>query len=103
MKNEPPAMKLTETQERALKIIDRGGITHARQFGLFMWPDHPRWLTPGKCGVNGVAKGVGMQLLSGGYLGKLKQKKLVIQGSTEYYLTALAKKLLVESVSLDEV
>jgi len=88
---------LTETQKRALEIINRGYITHARQFGEFLWPDHPRWMTPGKCGPNGVAKGVGMQLLSGGYLGKLKQKKLIAQGSNGYYLTATGREALAAS------
>lgn len=85
--------KLTPTQRRALEIIRDHRIAYAKQFGLFMWPDNPRWLTMSNKGI----KGCGMQLLSGGYLGKLVQKGFiggVGGGDSEYYLTPLGKEML---------
>lgn len=86
--------KLTPTQRKALEIIRDNNIVYAKQFGLFMWPDNPRWLTMSKS--KGI-KGCGMQLLSGGYLGKLAKKGLIGgtgNGDRSYYLTKLGREML---------
>lgn len=37
-----------------------------------MWKDSPKWKNKTKCGYNGVARGGGMRLAAGDYLGKLR-------------------------------
>lgn len=80
---------------RALKIINAHEITMPSQFGRFMWPDNPGWQRNGKSG-NGQAKGVGMRLASGAFLGKLQQRGLIRYGSRmhPYALTQEGKTLL---------
>jgi len=71
-------------------------VVRAAQFGRLMWLDTPRHL--GKCG-NGVTRGTGMNLMAGGYLGKLKVKKWIGGGHSgyPYHLTEAGKKVLEES------
>jgi hypothetical protein len=62
---------------KALQIVRDHDITMPRQFARFMWPDSEAWKHHTKAGPNGVAKGGGMPLAAGGYLGKLQRRGLV--------------------------
>jgi hypothetical protein len=81
---------LTETQARALQIIREHNIVMARQFARFMWPVSDGWSTHTNCG-RGVSKGGGMNLAAGGYLGKLRRRKLIngTGGGRRFVLTDL--------------
>lgn len=90
---------MTETQRKALTIIRDNNITMPRQFGQLLWPDNPGWKRRGKAGPKGVAKGTGMNLASGAYLGKLRKAGLIgwhytAFGELKYFLTEKGKELL---------
>lgn len=69
--------KPTKTLISALRIIKENTVEAPHQFGKLLWPDNPSWKRRGKAGPNGVAKGTGMNLASGGYLGKLQKRGLI--------------------------
>lgn len=76
-------MKLTKTMAKAIQVIGAHDGTRARSFGKLMWPDAKAWSVYGNVG-HGVTRGVGMQLMSGGYLGKLRKRGLVYLFMSEY-------------------
>lgn len=71
---------------KALRIIRDHQINMPSVFGRFMWPDNPNWTHSGQAG-NGQAKGVGMRLASGAFLGRLKKSGLVRETNDCYKLT----------------
>lgn len=88
---------LTDKQARALQILRDENITYASQFGRSFWGnDHPSWRKISKAGAYGSTRGGGMNLGSGGYLGKLQRKGLIYHGGQgrQYQLTDLGKRSL---------
>jgi len=69
--------KLTPAQEKALGIVLKHGPIRPRGFARKMWPDSDGWRRSSKCGPKGSARGGGMNLAGGGYLGKLARKDWV--------------------------
>jgi hypothetical protein len=96
---------LTPTKKRALEILrDYPGLT-PRAFGHKLWPDHPGWQRHTKCGPKGTSHGGGMNLASGGFLGKLKKEGLVrveyarYHHAAEHYITEEGLRALREDAS----
>lgn len=77
---------LTTSQLRALRLIQTapGGYVAPRQFAKLMWPDSEGWRRRSKAGPYGSAKGGGMNLAAGGYLGKLTRKGLLVKIYDKY-------------------
>jgi hypothetical protein len=102
---------LTDTQRRALAILDSMGPLRPREFGRLLWPGARGWARVGKCGTYGSTRGVGMCLASGAYLGKLRARGWVKRdyhmapwGLNEfdgYTLTHAGRAALMESRSED--
>ena len=68
---------LTDFQAKALTIIrDKEGI-HARELGIKLWPDSPARKRSYRCGASGSARGTGLWLSAGSYVGKLWKKGFV--------------------------
>ena len=76
-------------------IIRDHDISMPSQFARFMWSDNLGWHRQGKAGNNGVAKGVGMRLAGGAYLGKLRKYGYVsvlnLDNEQKYILTDLGE------------
>lgn len=88
---------ITDTTARALQLIRDHKIDSPSQFALLMWPDNPNWKKSGRAGPNGSAKGIGMRLAGGAYLGKLNRRGLIkhsISLRLPYRLTDEGKSLL---------
>lgn len=89
---------LTDSLKKALLIIRDHSPSRPREFAYMMWKDSPKWKNKVKAGNNGVAKGGGMPLAAGGYLGKLQSKGLIIiiinDTGCSYILTKKAHDLL---------
>ena len=93
---------ISDATARALSIIKERNVSAPSQFGRLMWPDSPAWsrlLTVGRR-ANAVQRGGGMNRASGGYLGKLRQRGLVlwhVSGEIRrLYLTAAGETALAE-------
>lgn len=76
---------LTDSAAKAIEclpdcILD--GIT-ARDFAQKMWPNSKGWTTVSNVG-HGATSGVGMQLVGGSYLSKLKDKGWVMSYYDDY-------------------
>ena len=79
----------------ALRIIHNHDIRRPKQFGLLFWPAHPGWQRLGRCGKNGVTKGVGMRLAAGAFLGRLQRQGFVTLVGDQYRLTERGIEILV--------
>lgn len=55
--------------------------------GARIWRGHPGWNRVSKCGAYGSTRGGGMNLMAGGYLGKMKREGLAISDSHDYLRT----------------
>lgn len=87
---------LTEKTARALQILREHNVTMARQFGrLYFGNDHPSWRKVGKCG-HGSHRGVGLTIGAGGFLGRLRRRKLIdgYGAGMRFTLTALGERSL---------
>jgi len=87
---------------RALLLIrDYENIHRPTEFARLMWPDSEGWQRVGKIG-HGSHRGVGLLLVAGGFLARLKYKGLILDHcnrdySHDYYLTSEGRKLLEEN------
>ena len=64
---------------KALKILAENEVKMARQFARLMWPNSPCWEKVYNIGAYGATKGVGMWLVGGSFLGKLRDQGLIRQ------------------------
>lgn len=97
-------IKLTEAQIKALTIISGNDIEYASAFAeLYFGKDHPGWRRICKCG-HGSSRGGGMNLWAGGYLGKLRKKKLIsgMGSGRRFMLTQLGQESLKAAKGLAE-
>jgi len=63
---------------KSLKIIGNNPGLRPEEFARLYFPsDHPGWNRRTKCGPYGVRLGGGLVLWAGGWLGKLRAKKLI--------------------------
>ena len=86
-------MNISDKTVKALLIIrDNPGI-RPRKFAELMWAGSESWLKVGRVG-HGASKGVGLVLKGGGYLGKLRQERLV---NAFNELTAQGKEVLTQT------
>lgn len=95
---------LTESLKKALLIIRDHSPSRPREFAYMMWKDSPKWKNKVKAGNNGVAKGGGMPLAAGGYLGKLRSKgliKIIVHDSGYTYILTQEAHDLLSSESID--
>lgn len=69
-------MKISDKTIKALNIIKANPGIRPLRFAEIMWAGSDSWQKVGRIG-RGVTRGVGLMLKGGGYLGKLKQEKLV--------------------------
>lgn len=92
---------LTDNQIKALQCIQNspGGYVTPHQFARLMWPFSDGWRRHSKAGPYGSARGGGMNLAAGGYLGKLTRKGLLLRitrryGRATYQLSVKGKEAL---------
>lgn len=65
---------------KALLIIKENEVRSPHQFARLMWPNSPCWQVSYKVGNYGSSKGAIMPLVAGGFLGKLRSQRLILQG-----------------------
>ncbi len=90
--------KASPTAIKALRILRDNDVRYASGFGRLLWgKDHPGWSRHTKCG-HGTTHGGGMNLASGGYLGKLHRAGWITYGGQgrRYYLTDAGLQILRE-------
>lgn len=75
------AKRLTDSQARALAILESGEIHYPSQFAHQMWPDAEGWQRSSRRGQ----RGSGMNLAGGSYLGKLRRAGLIYDRYVEMY------------------
>lgn len=86
-------MNLTSKTKEALQILNKSGEMNAEDFAKKMWPRSDYWHKPYQ-----TRKGAKMTCSASGYLGKLRNEKLVVRtqkgDAITYRISAVGKKAL---------